>query len=65
MTVSVKRLRRIKEHLEEILDEAESRGATEVKTLCNTYGMNEFVACGSSGFLDLKDDVLELFDDEE
>ena len=65
MTVSVNRLRHIKEHLEEILDEAESRGATKVKTLCNTYGMSEFIACGSSGFLDLEDDVLELFDDKE
>ena len=65
MAVSVKKLRKIKEQLEEILDEAESRGATEVRTGPNTYGMSEFIACGSSGFLDLNDDVYDLVDEEE
>lgn len=65
MTVSVNKLRKIKEQLEEILDEAESRGATEVKTKPNTYGMNEFISCGYSGFLDLDDYIYDLFDEEE
>ena len=65
MKAPIYKLRRIIKTLQEIVDEAESREATEIKTCPNTYGLHEFVSLGSDGFLDLNADVDDLIEDHE
>ena len=65
MTVSIRKIQRIIDKLQEIVDEAENREATEVNTNCNTYGLNEFVSLGYDGFLDLNADIDDLIDEPE
>lgn len=65
MKVSVRKIQRVIDKLQEIVDEAENREATEVNTNCNTYGLNEFVSLGSAGFLNLDADIDDLIDDPE
>lgn len=60
MTTSIDRLRRIADKLQDIIDEADDREITEVKTQPNTYDMHNFVSLGSDGFLDLDADVEDL-----
>lgn len=64
MTMSINKLRRIVNDLQELLDEAENREVKEINTSCNTYGMYNFVCCGSDGYLDLDKDVDELLVDD-
>ena len=65
MKAPIYKLRRIIQSLQEIVDEAEAREATEIKTCQNTYGLHEFVSLGSDGFLDLNADVDDLIEDSE
>ena len=65
MKAPIYKLRRIIQSLQEIVDEAEAREATEIKTCSNTYGLHEFVSLGSDGFLDLDADVDDLIEDPE
>ena len=65
MKAPIYKLRRIIETLQEIVDEAEAREATEIKTCPNTYGLHEFVSLGSDGFLDLNADAYDLIEDPE
>lgn len=65
MKVSVRKIQRVIDKLQEIVDEAENREATKVNTNCNTYGLNEFVSLGSDGFLNLDADIDDLIDDPE
>ena len=65
MTVSIRKIQRVIDKLQEIVDEAENREATEVNTNCNTYGLNEFVSLGYDGFLDLNADIDDLIDEPE
>lgn len=65
MKTSVRKIQRVIDKLQEIVDEAENREATEVNTNCNTYGLNEFVSLGSGGFLNLDADIDDLIDDPE
>ena len=65
MTTTVKRLRRVIDNLQEIVDAAEAREATKIKTCPNTYGLNEFVSLESDGFLNLNADVDDLIEDPE
>lgn len=65
MKAPIYKLRRIIQSLQEIVDEAEAREATEIKTCPNTYGLHEFVSLGSDGFLDLNADAYDLIEDPE
>lgn len=65
MKAPIYKLRRIIQTLQDIVDVAEDREATEVNTSCNTYGLNEYVSLGSDGFLNLDADVDELVDEPE
>lgn len=65
MTMSINKLRRIVNNLQELLDEAEERDVKKVKMNCNTYGMYNFVCCGSDGYLDLDKDMDELLVESE
>ena len=65
MHTSISRIQKIIDQLQDIVDIAEEKEVTAVKTCSNTYGLNEFVSLGSAGFLDLDCDVYDLFDDEE
>lgn len=65
MTTSIGRLRRIADKLQDIIDEADDRKITEVKTQPNTYDMYSFVSLGSDGFLDLDADVRDLLVEPE
>lgn len=65
MTTTVKRLRRVIDKLQEIVDAAEDREATEINTCPNTYGLNEFVSLESDGFLNLDADIDDLIEDPE
>lgn len=60
MTTSIDRLRRIADRLQSIIDEADDRKITEVKTQPNTYNMYNFVSLESDGYLDLDADVEDL-----
>ena len=65
MTVSIRKIQRIIDKLQEIVDEAENRKVAEVNTNCNTYGLNEFVSLGYDGFLNLNADIDDLIDEPE
>ena len=65
MTTNICRIQRVIDKLQEIVDEAEAREATEIKTCPNTYSLHEFVSLGSDGFLDLDADVDDLIEDPE
>ena len=65
MKISIRKLRRISEHLQEIIDEADNHEVTEVSASPNTYGLNEFIACGSDGFLDLNADIDDLLEEDD
>ena len=62
MTMPIDQLRRIIDKLQTIVDGANDNGCTEVNMSCNTYGMYNFVSCGSYGYLDLDKDVDDLLD---
>ena len=65
MNTSVNKLRRIVDKLQEIIDAADDRGATEVITSCNTYGLRQFISLGSDGFLNLNANIDDLIEDPE
>ena len=65
MTTNICRIQRVIDKMQEIVDEAEAREATEIKTCPNTYSLHEFVSLGSDGFLDLDADVDDLIEDPE
>ena len=65
MTTNICRIQRVIDKLQEIVDEAEAREATEIKTCPNTYSLHEFISLGSDGFLDLDADVDDLIEDLE
>ena len=65
MTTNICRIQRVIDKLQEIVDEAEAREATKIKTCPNTYSLHEFVSLGSDGFLDLDADVDDLIEDPE
>lgn len=65
MKVSIRKIQRIIDTLQDIVDTAENRGIDSVKTNCNTYGLNEFVSLGYDGYLDLNADVDDLLEDED
>ena len=48
MTTNICRIQRVIDKLQEIVDEAEAREATEIKTCPNTYSLHEFVSLGST-----------------
>ena len=64
MKVHISRLKRTIETLQELVDDAESAGIDEVKTMCNTYGLANFISYGSDGFLDLDADMSDLLDED-
>ena len=65
MKTNIRKIQRVIDKLQEIVDAAEAREATEIKTCPNTYGLHEFVSLGSDGFLDLNADVDDLIEDPE
>ena len=65
MKTNISRIQRVIDKLQEIVDEAENRGATEVITSCNTYGLRQFISLGSDGFLNLNADIDDLIEDPE
>ena len=68
MTMPIDHLRRIIDKLQTIVDEADDHGCTEVNMSCNTYGMHNFVGCGSYGYLNFDkdiDDLLDLYEETE
>lgn len=69
MTAPISKIKQFRDKLQEIIDVAENRETNEVETNCNTYGLNEFIAIGSYGYLNLNADIEELisapeFDDD-
>ena len=65
MTTNICRIQRVIDKLQQIVDEAEAREATEIKTCPTTYSLHEFISLGSDGFLDLDADVDDLIEDPE
>ena len=65
MTTNICRIQRVIDKLQEIVDEAENRGATEVIMSCNTYGLRQFIQFGSDGFLNLNANIDDLIEDPE
>ena len=65
MKTNIRKIQRVIDKLQEIVDAAEAREATEIKTCPNTYGLYEFVSLESDGFLDLNADVDDLIEDPE
>ena len=65
MKTNISRIQRVIDKLQEIVDEAENRGVTEVITSCNTYGLRQFISLGSDGFLNLNADIDDLIEDPE
>ena len=65
MKTNIGKIQRVIDKLQEIVDEAENRGVTEVITNCNTYGLNQFISLGSDGFLNLNADIDDLIEDPE
>ena len=65
MKTNISRIQRVIDKLQEIVDEAENRGATEVITSCNTYGLRQFISLGSDGFLNLNANIDDLIEDPE
>lgn len=65
MKTNICRIQQVIDKLQEIVDEAENRGATEVITSCNTYGLHQFISLGSDGFLNLNANIDDLIEDPE
>ena len=65
MKTNICRIQQVIDKLQEIVDEAENRGATEVITSCNTYGLHRFISLGSDGFLNLNANIDDLIEDPE
>ena len=65
MKTNISRIQQVIDKLQEIVDEAENRGATEVITSCNTYGLRQFISLGSDGFLNLNANIDDLIEDPE
>ena len=65
MKTNICRIQQVIDKLQEIVDEAENRGATEVITSCNTYGLRQFISLGSDGFLNLNANIDDLIEDPE
>ena len=65
MKTNISKIQRVIDKLQEIVDEAENRGATEVITSCNTYGLRQFISLGSDGFLNLNANIDDLIEDPE
>ena len=65
MKTNIRRIQQVIDKLQEIVDEAENRGATEVITSCNTYGLRQFISLGSDGFLNLNANIDDLIEDPE
>lgn len=62
MKTSVRKIQRVIDKLQEIVDVAKDRETDVVETNCNTYGLNEFISLGSDGFLNLNADIEDLID---
>lgn len=65
MKTNISKIQQVIDKLQEIVDEAENRGATEVITSCNTYGLRQFISLGSDGFLNLNAYIDDLIEDPE
>ena len=65
MKTNIGKIQQVIDKLQEIVDEAENRGATEVITSCNTYGLRQFISLGSDGFLNLNANIDDLIEDPE
>lgn len=65
MKTNISKIQQVIDKLQEIVDEAENRGATEVITSCNTYGLHRFISLGSDGFLNLNANIDDLIEDPE
>ena len=65
MTVSKKDLELLIEKLQNCVDEMEDKNIDEISTSCNTYKMYKFISFGSSGYLCLDNDYIEVQGDDE
>ena len=65
MKVSKNEIERIIELLQNCVDEMEDKNIDEISTSCNTYKMYKFISFGSSGYLSLDTDYIEVDGDEE
>jgi len=65
MTVSKKDLELLIEKLQNCVDEMEDKNVDEISTSCNTYRMYKFISFGSSGYLSLDNDYIEVDGDDD
>ena len=65
MKVSKNELERIIELLQNCVDEMEDKNVDEISTRCNTYKMYKFISFGSSGYLSLDNDYIEVEGDDD
>lgn len=65
MKTSISKIQRIIDKLQEIVDVAKDRETNEVEMNCNTYGLSNFIAIGSDGYLNLDADIEDLIDAPE
>ena len=65
MKVSKNELERLIELLQNCVDEMEDKNVEEISTSCNTYRMYKFISFGSSGYLCLDNDYIEVDGDED
>ena len=65
MKVSKNELERLIELLQNCVDEMEDKNVEEISTSCNTYRMYKFISFGSSGYLSLDNDYIEVDGDDD
>ena len=65
MKVSKNELERKIELLQNCVDEMEDKNVDEISTRCNTYKMYKFISFGSSGYLSLDTDYIEVDGDDD
>lgn len=65
MKVTKRDLENLIEKLQNCVDEMEDKNVDEISTSCNTYKMYRFISFGSSGYLSLDNDYIEVEGDDE
>lgn len=65
MKITKKDLELLIEKLQNCVDEMEVKNVDEISTSCNTYKMYKFISFGSSGYLSLDNDYIEVDGDDE
>lgn len=65
MKIKKYELERLIELLQNCVDEMEDKNVDEIPTSCNTYRMYKFISFGSSGYLSLDTDYIEVDADDD